>query len=337
MPAEHDFSPEELQEFAQHGVIIGKSPPAATANEEVDPAPATEPAAQAGDQEPARDPTTGQFVAKEPTAAPATADPTTTPTQPDPTTTPAPPPGYVPHQALHAERVAKQQLAAQMATLQARTNALLAARQPDVVQMPDLQQDPVAYVQTLEERVRAFEEQRAEEENNRAVENALRIEEENFRVYTPDYDAASEHYVNSRARELLAFYPPQEAQSILMAEARQLAQEAWQRGIPAPQMVYMMAQARGYNGPQSQPAPAAQQPPATQQSQPAPAATAPSAAAVVAAASAGQQAVRTLSGGSAAPATTLNAEALLSMSDEEFERYLKLGQRGANERFAALG
>jgi hypothetical protein len=33
----------------------------------------------------------------------------------------------------------------------------------------------------------------------------------------------------------------------------------------------------------------------------------------------------------------LNAEALLNMSDEEFEASLRLGEKGANTRFAAIG
>jgi len=54
---------------------------------------------------------------------------------------------------------------------------------------------------------------------------------------------------------------------------------------------------------------------------------------------AGQQASRSLSGGSGSQASTeeLNAQALLAMTDDEFEQYLKLGTKGANERFAQIG
>lgn len=357
MPAEHDFTDEELQEFAQHGVIITQGAPAATANE--DPAPAAAPAAApaegAADPAPAegqpRDPATGQFAPKQEGQAPAPADPNAA----DPNAAPqgtqpgAPPPGFVPHQALHQERQQRQQIAQQMATLQARTNAILAARQQPELQLPDLNEDPVGYVRGLEERLRQFEESQAIETQNRQIESAIEVEENTFRSYTPDYDQASAYYVQSRAQELLAFYPPQQAQQIMMAEARQMATEAWQRGIPAPQMVYTMAQARGYRP--GAPAGSSTAPLQPQGGAPQPQATAPSpgtvpavpngapaAAAVVAAAQQGQAATRTLSGGSGAASTTnLNAEALLSMSDEEFEQYLKLGTKGANARFAAIG
>lgn len=367
MPAEHDFTDEELQEFAQHGVIITQGAPAASANEDpATAAPAAAPAegaaaapAEGAAAEPApadgqpRDPATGQFAPKQEGQAPADpaaapADPNAAPQAQQPAT---PPPGFVPHQALHQERQQRQQMAQQLATLQARTNAILAARQQPELQLPDLNEDPVGYVRGLEERLRQFEETQAVETQNRQIESAIEVEENTFRSYTPDYDQASAYYVQSRAQELLALYTPQQAQQIMMAEARQMATEAWQRGIPAPQMVYTLAQARGYRpgapaavpvaapqpAPQAAPVPAAA-PVGAQGGQNAPQNGAPAAAAVVAAAQQGQAATRTLSGGSgAASPAQMNAEALLSMSDEEFEQYLKLGQKGANARFAAIG
>lgn len=345
MPATHDLTDDELKEFEQHGVTITQGLPAATANEEPEPAQQTE------NNEQPRDPATGQFLPAQTTEGQQTPAPAEG-TEPAPQTTEGqqtPPPGFVPHAAMHAERVRAQQATQQLALLQARTNALLAARQQPEHELPDLSTDPVGYVRGLEERIRQFEETQAAEAHNRQIDQAIEMEENTFRNLTPDYDQASEYYVQSRAQELLAFYTPHQAQQIMMAEARQMATEAWQRGVPAPQMVYTLAQARGYRsgaavtpqlavntGLQGQPA---QNPLESAGGAPSAAQTGtPSPAAVVAAAAQGQQVTRTLSGGSgAATTTTLNAEALLNMSDEEFEQYLKLGTKGANARFAAIG
>lgn len=345
MGIEHEFTEEELTALAGNGVVYEPAPAPAA---EEEPAPVAEeepaPVAEQGAEGPARDPVTGQFMAKE---EPASAEEQPAPAEEQPA---APPQGFVPHAALHQARMQAQQAQQQLLALQARTNAILAAQQPQAAELPDLDEDPVGYVRGLEARLRQFEDERNENVFNSRIDNAMMQDEASFRAYTPDYDAASEHYVQSRAQELLALYTPQQAQSIMMQEARQMAQEAWQRGIPAAQMVYQLAHARGYQpGAAPQTPPTAFAPPAAPQ-QPQPAAIAPqpspapvnapvlTPAAVVAAAQAGQAATRTLSTGAGAPATAqLNAEALLNMSDEEFENYLRLGTKGANARFAAIG
>lgn len=350
MAVEHEFNEEELREFAQHGVII--SQPAAAAQEEqatpASPAPPEEQLSVEGGAQQPRDPATGQFAPKPGESAPeaaSSADASPADASPaDASAPPAPPPGFVPHQALHQERALRQHMAQQLATLQARTNALLAARQPQAPELPDLEQDPVGYVRALGENFARTEEERQIEAFNQRVDTAINEDEAAFRAYNPDYDEASSHYVQSRAQELLAFYPREQAQQIMLQEARQLAQEAWRRGVPAAQMVYTMAQARGYRAGSAQtpsqttPATPAPAPVATPQSgQQQSAGSAPSPSAVVAAARQGQQATRSLSGGAGGGVAELNAEALLSMSDEEFEQVLKLGQKGANARFAAIG
>lgn len=257
----------------------------------------------------------------------------------------APPPGYVPHAAMHAERTRAQDLARQNSLLMARTNAILAARTAPQVDpnAPTLETDPVAYIQTLEQRLEAFEQERQQDAQHRELDMALESDEQNFIAYTPDYPQASEYYVASRARELLQFHTPQDAQRIMTEEVRAIAKQSWERGMPAAQGIYQLAGARGYRpgqpSPFAAPAPTVAPAPAPVAAAPAPTApvAAPSAAAVVDSVIAGQQASRSLStapgGGGAAE---LNAEALLKMNDEEFEAYLKLGTRGANDRFAAV-
>lgn len=247
----------------------------------------------------------------------------------------------VPIAALHEARQRTAALAQQMQTLTARTNMLLAGqRGPEQPEMPDITQDPAGFILALDQRLRAFEETRAEETQNRQIDNALEQDEMLFAQTVPDYEQASDHYIQSRARELAAFHPPEAIYAILTNEARTIAQNAWQRGMSPAQMVYGLAQARGYT-PGQQPAPAPQpqaQPAPVPQAQ-APTPGGPSAAAVVAAINNGQAASRSLSGGAGGVAAqTINAEALLAMSDEEFERTLQLGSRGADARFAnAMG
>lgn len=245
----------------------------------------------------------------------------------------------VPHEALHAERLRTQEFArrAQLATT--RMNALLNQRQggdQQAPQMPDLVNDPAGYIQALEARLSQFEQGRAEEAQFRQIDNALEQDEQMFEAQVPDYPQASEYYVQSRARELLQFYPPDQAKNIMMEEARNIAQQAWQRGMSAGQVVYGLAQARGYQVGQQQQGQgqSQQQNGGQQQGQ----GQRQSAASVVAGIRQGQGASRSLSGGAGGGRTgELNAEALLAMSDEEFEAHLGLGKKGASERFMQVG
>lgn len=253
-------------------------------------------------------------------------------------------PRMVPHEALHAERqrAAAAIRQAQLAT--ARMNALINARQgqggeQQIPQMPDPSQDPLGYLQAMEQRIARFEQERAQENEYRQVDMALEQDEQLFALNVPDYDQASDYYVASRARELLAFHAPDQARRIMEQEARAIAQQAWQRGQSAAEVVYSLAQARGWQPGQGQQQGQPQGQQQGQQQGHQPQRQGPTAQQRIASINQGQQQSRSLSGGGAAGQRTeqLNAEALLNMSDEEFEEYLKLGEKGANARFAAIG
>lgn len=367
MPVPNDLTPEEEAMFGNHGVepAGAGAEPTGESNQPVTEQPATphgdrQPRAANGQFAPA---TQEQPQEQQPADPNAPTDPNAAPADPnappaDPNAPGQPPQGFVPHAAMHAERLRANQLAQQNAQLVARTNAILMARQQQQPEpLPDLNTDPVGYVQALGERQEQFFRQQQEDQQNQQIDSAINQDEQTFRSYTPDYDQASDHYVQSRAQELLHFYSPQQAQQIMLQEARQMAQEAWQRGIPAAQMVYQMAQARGYRPGTAAPQPQAQQmsPQGFNNGQPAPVQPAQPGYAPVTTAAApaqpgitpqqqvqairqGQGAARSLStgAGSAAPAQ-LNAEALLAMSDEEFEQHFGLGTKGANARFANVG
>lgn len=359
MPVPNDLSADEEKMFTDNGMspLGAGMEPTGEPNQSV--VIEHEEPAQHGDRPaPVRD-EQGRFVAAEttpaPTPAPAPApdaapDPNADPNAPapdaaaDPNAPPAaPPPGFVPHAALHAERLRANQMAQQFAALSARTNALLMAQQgmrPEP--LPDLDTDPVGYVRAVGERVQQQDQQTAEQREQDIINTQMEQDEAAFRSYTPDYDQACDHYVASRARELSNFYPPEQCQEIMLNEARAMAQQAWQRGIPAAEMTYRMAQARGYvpGGPAPTPTPTPTPAPAPVPAPapaPAPAPGGPAPSATVAAVRQAQSASRTLSAGAGGgAAVALNAEALLAMSDEEFEQHLALGQKGANARFAAV-
>jgi hypothetical protein len=200
-------------------------------------------------------------------------------------------PRMVPLEALHAERQRVRQMAQQMQTLQTRTNMILQTQQQG---QPQQQLD-------------------ANLNNDEAV----------FALAQPDYHQASDYYVNSRAQELLRFYPPQQAQQMLLNEAREIARQSWQRGQSAAETVYGLAMARGYNPNTAQREPQQGQ---QQQQQGQQQGRQPSAQELVNGVRNGQQASRSLSGGAGA-----------SRAGVEFEASLRLGEKGANTRFAAIG
>lgn len=337
MPAPNDLTPEEEQEFVQHGVQPagpGKEPIVEGAEDVQDQGaqPSTDDQGRqrdaqgrflpAGEQPPAA----GEGEAGEGAGEPG---------EGETGEGEGGQPKMVPHQALHAERMARAAVARRAQLAESRLNALLAQQGGEQQEegMPDINQDPAAYIMALEKRVTQFEQARAVESENRTIDQAIESDEELFKAQTPDYDTASDYFVKSRAAELLQFHTPQEAQQILTHEARQIAKQAWSRGSSLGETVYRLAMARGYN-PNARAAQNAD-PEQGQRGN----AGGPSAQDVVRGVQRGRAASRSLSGGGAGgkAAQDMNAEALLQMSDEEFEEYLKLGTKGADQRFAAIG
>ncbi len=362
MPAPNDLSPEEEAMFAEHGVEPagqGGEPVIENAGDEqqLDDGGQQPVEEQHGDRQPqpvaevSRHREDGTFKTKEEfeadVAAAQAAQQGQQGQEQQQGQQQQPEKKFVPLEALHEARQREAEARRQAQTLMTRMNAILAQRQQQqgddgLEQMPSLEEDPVGYIRAMENRLAAFERTRQEENQYREIDSAINQDEQMFTASVPDYDQASDHYVQSRAQELLAFHTPAEAQRILTAEARRIATEAWQRGMSAAQVVYQLAQARGYS-PQNTaadplrnpipPRPQLQQPQPQQQQN----GQQPTARQRVAATRQGQEVSRSLSGGAAAGAAQLNAEALLNMSDEEFEAQLALGSKGANNRFAQIG
>lgn len=102
--------------------------------------------------------------------------------------------------------------------------------------------------------------QRVEEERiQHAVRSYADEDEARFRQQQPDFPNAVSHYIQSRVAEMKAFGVPEEqAGQALAQEAQQLLLTAAQAGQSPAQIMYAMAQARGYQ-PQQAPNPAAGQ------------------------------------------------------------------------------
>lgn len=246
----------------------------------------------------------------------------------------------VPHQALHESREREKAALQRAQLIETRMNAILAAKAqeaPALPAMPDLTTSPVAYLEALRERQDRMDTERQEQEQFTAIDQAFTQDEETFKQIQPDYEDAASHYLQSRYAELSQFYPQQQIQKMLFDEVRQIAMQSWNAGRPAAQTVYALASARGYRP--AEPGEVVAQPTPTPTPAPTPSPTpapAPTPAQIVAAAAAGQVQSRTLSGGNGATTTQLNAEAVVNMSDEQFDEYLKAGTKGADTRFQAL-
>lgn len=222
----------------------------------------------------------------------------------------------VPLAALHEERRARQELQRQLAESnrrQAERDAIierrLAALAPQQ-QMPDKLEQPVEYLdQRLSEvaatnkQILERDQQREQEAQRQHIERqatqAVLASAAEFAKVQPDLPEAGKYLNEMRARELMLFGMA-EAQAIAQATQEQdNALKTWAyQGMNAAQMAYDFAKARGYQ----------------------PKAQANTAEQKIAAQQKGTAAAKSLGGGGAVNAGKLTAEALASMSDEEFSK-----------------
>jgi hypothetical protein len=343
MPAPNDLTPEEEAEFAQHGVTSagpGREPLSEAPVEQqqaqppAQPEPVQEQPPQA--QQP-RDPATGQFASSQQQAQPE-------PGQEQPPAQPPEPveeggePKMVPLAALHEARQRANAVAQRARLAETRLNAILARQQPEQQEaMPDINTDPAGYIVALEQRLQKFEQERTETVQNQQIDSSINADEESFASVRPDYPQASDYFVQSRAQELLAFHPPEQAQKIMLQEARTIARAAWERGQSVGEVIYNLAQARGYNPGMPPRVPFNGQPPQQQQNPPPQQQQGgPRPADVVASVTNAQAASRSLSGGTGASPANLNAAALLEMDENDFAKWLGEGP-DATRRFANIG
>jgi len=171
-----------------------------------------------------------------------------------------PPEGFVPHQAMHAERMRRQELERKLAELEARIPKPEEEKPPEYV---DPLEDPEgfrkydAYRREQEEkRWQQFQEtQRRQSALQARAQEASRLEAE-FASKTPDYQAAAEFLHNSRVSELRAQgYGDNEVQQTIVRDAHALFDAARAAGMNPAELLYLRAQQAGYQRQEQKQAP----------------------------------------------------------------------------------
>lgn len=189
---------------------------------------------------------------------------------------PASPQGMVPHAAMHEERERRKATEAALAEerrqktlLEERTNLLLqslarggAPQQQQVAEIPQLDKDPVGFMVTTLQRQGDIIQQLVQSEQQRnqfiqqsqsvvTLQQRARALEQEFAATNPDYNQAADHLVKARNAELMAvgYADPAMRQQIIAQEALQIANQAAQMGGNPAEMIYRLAELRGYRKP----------------------------------------------------------------------------------------
>lgn len=163
-----------------------------------------------------------------------------------------PPEGYVPHQAMHAERMRRQEAEARVAEALDRLAALEArVPPPEPESVPDSLSDPDGYnawvkrqAETVAERVERIEQEAAARMELERVTATLAASEREFTAGKPEYAEAKQHVIAARHRSLKRMYPG-ETDAAIAAHVRneelQLAQHAAANGMSPAELIYQVA------------------------------------------------------------------------------------------------
>ncbi len=168
-------------------------------------------------------------------------------------------PKFVPHAALHEERIKRQALEKELADLRAGKQP-----EPEAPAEIDPETDPIAALK----QIRDFQKQQREEgeRNNqlRAFDSRVQAHEKDFSDATPDYGDAVAFLREARANQIKAAYEavgrtitPQELGGILLHEARTTSNDALTNGKNPGEVFYTLAKSFGYTGKKADPPPVA--------------------------------------------------------------------------------
>lgn len=207
--------------------------------------------------------------------------------EPDPQ---KPPKGFVPHQALHEERMRRQERDREVRELQEKFQSLASLKDEleemrresqqrtkkedfeskfneDPIEALRLQQEEIRnkiaeYEGKIEQDQHLTEEQRQQQQQFAELQKQVREMTLEFEEQNPDYSQAFTHYLQSRTSELQAIgvTDPVEIQQALDQELVALSYNAMQRKTNPAEWVYNLAKAKGYtkpaeNAPQPEPDP----------------------------------------------------------------------------------
>lgn len=227
-----------------------------------------------------------------------------------PQDTERPKPGFVPHAALHEERRKRQQLESELAEFRRFKEQIEAEKAKAAI--PDVNADPVGHLNYTSQEVAALREKAARQEQadqQRQTEERFRLtvvaSERDFTKTTPDYFEAMEHLRSQRDQELQMYgvHDLAERQQIMNREAMGIAWNAMQNGENPAKRAYELAKFRGYKA----------KPKASEQ---------------IETLQKGAEAAKSLSGKGGQSPAALSPEALLDMSDDEFDKHFEKVMRG---------
>lgn len=231
-----------------------------------------------------------------------------------------PPEGMVPHQAMHAERVRRQEAERALQELRERLDRLEKPAE-EAPKWVDPLEDPEGFRKYDEWRVKNLEtqlqqqqeaQQKAAQAQQRQMDAAR--QENEFRANTPDYDQALQHlYTETLQGMMQQGYSQQEAQAQISQQVNAIYDAATAAGFNFGEMLYLRAQKAGYK---NQP----------QQSE---------AEKVTRLAEAQQKTQGLGSAGGGKQQGALTADQLASMSDAEFDKAMR--ERPAEVRRAMGG
>lgn len=219
-----------------------------------------------------------------------------------------PPEGYVPHQAMHAERLRRQEAERRLKEIEERLKADEKPKEEE--QIPDPVVDPekwAAYQRETtgrsQQEIQRLRQEIEQERYQRQVFNAVTMGEQRVKAEKPDYDTAISHLMEARKRELAYFTDDQDAIN------NQIRQDLWgvstaaiEKGLNPAEVLYNIAHQRGYQPPEADTG-------------------TPDAASRVTAAAKAQEATASLSQASGGPQSgRLTADQLAAMPEKDFAK-----------------
>lgn len=174
------------------------------------------------------------------------------------TTREKPPEGYVPHQAMHEERLRRQEAERRLAALEQaaeqQRKAAEQAKAEEEAKLGDPLVDPDGFQKNLQRQLESTREmvrqqqQAAQRErlSQARAEDAVRMENE-FKATVPDYDDAVRHINEARVEELRAYgMDDQRIIAQIAQDANSVYDSAKRLGMNPAQLLYQLAQQRGY-------------------------------------------------------------------------------------------
>jgi hypothetical protein len=178
-------------------------------------------------------------------------------------------PKFVPHAALHEERLKRQALEKEIAELRA-------GKQPESEKPAEIDEetDPIAALKEVRAHIAKQREETEQQNQLRAFDSRVQAHESDFAAATPDYGDAVAFLREARATQIKAaaealgkVITPQDIGAILLHEARTTSHEALTNGRNPGEVFYTLAKSFGYTGkkaaepaptPQPEPTPAPQ-------------------------------------------------------------------------------